>query len=75
MDNVNIKLAYSDVIAFYFSFQSKTPAAFIQVRNEFAILFDKHIPTSDEQGRGFDPKSKGKPRRSILSLLAARKRL
>jgi hypothetical protein len=55
-----MKLAYSDVVAFYFSFQSQSPAALIQVRNEFAILFNRHIPTSDEKGRGFDPKSKGK---------------
>ena len=60
MDHVNIKLAYSDIVTFYFSFQSQTPAAFIQVRSEFAILFDKYIPTSDEHGRGFDPDSKGK---------------
>ena len=57
---MNIKLAYSDVITFYFSFQSQTPAAFIQVRSEFAELFDRYIPTSDERGRGFDPNSKGK---------------
>jgi hypothetical protein len=58
-DNLNIKLAYSDIITFYFSFQSQIPAAFIQVRSEFARLFDKYIPTSDEHGLGFDPSSKG----------------
>jgi hypothetical protein len=59
-DHLNIKLAYSDVISFYFSFQSETPAALIQVRHEFAKLFDKYIPTSDEHGKGFDPNSKGR---------------
>lgn len=55
-----MKLAYSDIITFYFSFQSQIPTALILVRDEFARLFDKYIPTSDDQGRGFDPKSKGK---------------
>jgi hypothetical protein len=45
---------------FYFSFESQMPVALIQVRNEFATLFDKYIPTSDEHGRGFNPNSKGK---------------
>ncbi|CAF3354404.1 unnamed protein product [Rotaria sp. Silwood1] len=69
LDNVNMKLAYSDVLAFYFSFQSQTPAAFIQVRNEFAVLFDKYIPTSDEHGRGFDPNSKDERRRHVIFYL------
>ncbi|CAF3872492.1 unnamed protein product [Rotaria magnacalcarata] len=69
LDRVNIKLAYSDVVTFYFSFQSQTPAAFIQVRNEFAILFDKYIPTSDEHGKGFDPDSKDERRRRIIFYL------
>ncbi|CAF0793616.1 unnamed protein product [Rotaria sordida] len=69
LDNVNMKLAYSDVVAFYFSFQSQTPAAFIQVRSEFARLFDKYIPTSDEHGRGFDPNSKDERRRHIMFYL------
>jgi hypothetical protein len=56
---LNIKLAYSDIISFYFSFQSQPPAAFIQVRPEFAELFAKFIPSSDEHGKGFDPNSKG----------------
>ena len=59
MDNVNIKLAYTDVMKFYFSFESRIPVAFIHIRNEFAILFDQKTPTSDEHGRGFNPTSKG----------------
>ena len=59
LESVNVKLAYTDVIAFYFSFESQNPVALIQVRSEFARLFDRHIPTSDEKGRGFDPDSKG----------------
>ena len=59
MDNLNIKLAYSDIVSFYFSFQSQPPAAFIQVRPDFAELFAKFIPSTDEQGKGFDPNSKG----------------
>lgn len=61
-----MKLAYTDVIAFYFSFESQTPVALIQVRSEFAKLFDRYIPTSDEKGRGFDPDSKGKQRKKFL---------
>jgi hypothetical protein len=59
-ESLNIKLAYTDIIKFYFSFESQTPAALIQVRNEFARLFNKYIPTSDEHGKGFDPNSKGR---------------
>ncbi len=59
MNNLNIKLAYSDIISFYFSFQSQPPAAFIQVRPEFTELFAKFIPSNDEHGKGFDPNSKG----------------
>ena len=54
-----MKLAYTDVITFYFSFQSQTPAALIEVRSEFAKLFNRYIPTADEHGKGFDPKSPG----------------
>lgn len=64
MDNLNIKLAYSDILSFYFSYQSRPPAAFIQVRPDFAELFQKYIPSTDEQGKKFDPKSNG----SISSL-------
>jgi hypothetical protein len=53
-------LAYTDVISFYFSYQSQPPAAFIQVRPDFANLFAQYIPSSDEHGKGFDPNSKGK---------------
>jgi hypothetical protein len=60
MENLNIKLAYSDIVTFYFSFRSKPPAGFIQARSEFAEIFDKYIPSSDEHGQGFDPNSKGK---------------
>jgi hypothetical protein len=59
MNNLNVKLAYSDIISFYFSFQSQPPAAFIQVRPEFTELFAKFIPSNDEHGKGFDPNSKG----------------
>jgi hypothetical protein len=59
MNNLNIKLAYSDILSFYFSFQSQPPAAFIQVRSDFAELFAKFIPSTDEHGKGFDPNSKG----------------
>lgn len=62
-----MKLAYSDIIQFLFSFESQTPVALIQVRSEFAKLFDKFIPTSDEYGRGFDPNSKGKQKYFFLS--------
>ncbi|CAF1191597.1 unnamed protein product [Adineta steineri] len=71
MDNLSIKLAYSDVVKFYFSFESQTPAAFIHVRNEFAVLFDKFIPTSDEHGKGFNPNSKDEKRRHIIFCLKA----
>lgn len=60
MANLNIKLAYSDIISFLFSYQSQPPAAFIQVRPDFADLFAKYIPSTDECGKGFDPNSKGK---------------
>ncbi|CAF0933386.1 unnamed protein product [Adineta ricciae] len=69
MDNLNIKLAYTDVMKFYFSFESRIPVAFIHVRNEFAILFDQKIPTSDEHGRGFNPISKDEKRRHIIFCL------
>ena len=59
MCNLNIKLAYSDILSFYFSSQSQPPAAFIQVRPDFADLFEKYIPSTDEHGKGFDPKSSG----------------
>jgi len=59
MNNLNIKLAYSDILSFYFSYQSQPPSAFIQVRPEFADLFAKFIPSTDEHGKGFDPNSKG----------------
>jgi hypothetical protein len=59
MENLNIKLAYSDIVSFYFSFQSQPPAAFIQVRPDFAELFAKFIPSTDEHGKRFDPNSKG----------------
>ncbi|CAF2843087.1 unnamed protein product [Rotaria sp. Silwood2] len=59
MANLNIKLAYSDIISFFFSFQSQPPAAFIQVRPDFADLFAKYIPSMDEKGKAFDPNSKG----------------
>ena len=59
MDNLNIKLAYSDILSFFFSYQSRPPAAFIQVRPDFAELFHKYIPSADEHGRKFDPKSNG----------------
>jgi hypothetical protein len=57
--NLSIKLAYTDILSFYFSFQSQPPAAFIQVRPDFAELFAKYIPSADEHGKGFDPKSNG----------------
>ncbi len=60
VNNLTIKLAYSDILSFYFSFQSQPPAAFIQVRPDFAELFAKYIPSVDEHGKGFDPKSNGK---------------
>ncbi|UJR23682.1 hypothetical protein I4U23_026665 [Adineta vaga] len=69
MENLNIKLAYTDILSFYFSFQSQPPAAFIQVRPEFAELFAKFIPSSDEQGKQFDPNSKDERRRRILFCL------
>lgn len=59
MDNLNIKLAYSDILSFYFSYQSQPPAAFIQVRPDFAELFVKYIPSTDQHGKKFDPKSNG----------------
>lgn len=31
----------------------------MQVRKEFGLLFDRYIPTSSENGRGFNPHSKG----------------
>ncbi|UJR25208.1 hypothetical protein I4U23_006560 [Adineta vaga] len=68
-DNLNIKLAYTDILKFYFSFESCLPVAFIHVRNEFAILFDKYIPTSDEHGKGFNPNSKDEKRRHIIFCL------
>ena len=58
-NNVNIKLAYSDVNKFYFSFQPQIPAAIIHVRHEFAELFHKYNLSSDKHGRDFDPNSKG----------------
>ena len=60
MDNLNIKLAYSDILSFFFSYQSHPPAAFIQVRPDFAEIFHKYIPSADEYGRKFDPKSSGR---------------
>ncbi|CAF3438305.1 unnamed protein product [Rotaria sp. Silwood1] len=67
--NLNIKLAYSDIISFFFSFQSQPPAAFIQVRPDFADLFAKYIPSTDEHGKGFDPNSKDERRRRIVLCL------
>ncbi|CAF0899010.1 unnamed protein product [Rotaria sordida] len=69
MANLNIKLAYSDIISFYFSFQSQPPAAFIQVRPDFADLFARFIPSTDEHGKGFDPNSKDERRRRIVFCL------
>ena len=65
MDNLNIRLAYSDTLSFYFSYQSQPPAAFVQVRPEFVELFDQYIPFSDALGRGFDPNSSGKRRTAL----------
>lgn len=68
MANLNIKLAYSDILSFFFSFQSQPPTAFIQVRPDFANLFAQYIPSTDEHGKGFDPKSKGEePTKTWLS--------
>ncbi|CAF3880691.1 unnamed protein product [Rotaria magnacalcarata] len=69
MANFNIKLAYSDIISFFYSFQSQPPAAFIQVRPDFADLFAKYIPSTDEHGKGFDPHSKDERRRRIVLCL------
>ncbi|CAF3885819.1 unnamed protein product [Rotaria sp. Silwood2] len=69
MANLNIKLAYSDIISFFFSFQSQPPAAFIQVRPDFADLFAKYIPSMDEKGKAFDPNSKDERRRRIVLCL------
>lgn len=78
LDNLNIKLAYSDIVSFYFSYQSRPPAAFIQVRPDFAELFHQYIPSADEQGKQFDPKSNGEIFLSInksnLLLLDERRR-
>lgn len=46
--------------SFYFSFKYLTPIALIEVPSQFARLFDRCIPTSDEQGRCLNPDSKGK---------------
>lgn len=59
MANLNIKLAYSDITSFFYSYHSQPPAAFIKVRPDFADLFAKYIPSTDKQGKGFDPNSKG----------------
>lgn len=69
MENLNIKLAYSDILKFFYSYQSQPPAAFIQVRSEFAELFDKYIPSSDEHGKKFDPNAKDEKRRRIILYL------
>ncbi|CAF1324339.1 unnamed protein product [Adineta ricciae] len=69
MENLNIKLAYSDIQSFYFSFQSQPPAAFIQAKPDFAELFAKFIPSSDEHGKQFDPTSKDEKRRRIVFCL------
>jgi len=66
MTNVNMKLSYSDILKFYFSFQSEKPSAIIHVRNEFALLFNKFIQTSDEHGKGFDPTSSGISKQSSI---------
>ncbi|CAF0852460.1 unnamed protein product [Didymodactylos carnosus] len=60
LENLNIKLAYSDVVQFIYSYQSRPPVALIQVRKEFAELFEQYIPSADEKGLAFDPTSKGK---------------
>ncbi|CAF1292359.1 unnamed protein product [Adineta steineri] len=69
MDNLNIKLAYTDILSFFYSFQSQPPAAFIQVRPDFADLFATYIPSTDEHGKQFDPNSKDERRRRIVLCL------
>ena len=68
MQNLNIKLAYSDMVSFHYSFQCQPPAVFIQVRSEFAELFAQYIPSSDEHGKRFDPKAEGQTELSLLTL-------
>ncbi|CAF2992384.1 unnamed protein product [Rotaria sp. Silwood2] len=50
MANLNIKLAYSDIISFFFSFQSQPPAAFIQVheRRRRIVLCLKSSPETEK---------------------------
>ncbi|CAF0843353.1 unnamed protein product [Didymodactylos carnosus] len=66
LENLNIKLAYSDVVRFVYFYESRPPAALIQVRKEFADLFEQFIPSADEEGLAFDPMSKDERRRHVL---------